>query len=139
MSDNPALQGSLALIGRLLLAAMFILSGFGKLGDPSGTIGYIASAGLPLPPVAYAIALVVEIGAGILLVLGYRARWVALILAAFTLASAIGFHTDFADQNQMIHFMKNLAITGGFLQIAAFGAGAFSLDGRVGRANREMG
>ena len=99
MSDNPALQGSLALIGRLLLAAMFILSGFGKLGDPSGTIGYIASAGLPLPPVAYAIALVVEIGAGILLVLGYRARWVALILAAFTLASAIGFHTDFADQN----------------------------------------
>jgi putative oxidoreductase len=139
MSDNPALQGSLALIGRLLLAAMFILSGFGKLGDPSGTIGYIASAGLPLPPVAYAIALVVEIGAGILLVLGYQARWVALVLAAFTLASAIGFHTDFADQNQMIHFMKNLAITGGFLQIAAFGAGAFSLDGRVGRANREMG
>ena len=138
MSDNPALQSSLALIGRLLLAAMFILSGFGKLGDPSGTIGYIASAGLPLPPVAYAIALVVEIGAGILLVLGYQARWVALILAAFTLASAIGFHTDFADQNQMIHFMKNLAITGGFLQIAAFGAGAFSLDGRVGRANREM-
>ncbi|RVM71020.1 DoxX family protein, partial [Sinorhizobium meliloti] len=119
MSDNPALQSSLALIGRLLLAAMFILSGFGKLGDPSGTIGYIASAGLPLPPVAYAVALAVEIGAGILLVLGYRARWVALILAAFTLASAIGFHTDFADQNQMIHFMKNLAITGGFLQIAA--------------------
>ena len=134
MSDNPALQGSLALIGRLLLAAMFILSGFGKLGDPSGTIGYIASAGLPLPPVAYAVALAVEIGAGILLVLGYRARWVALILAAFTLASAIGFHTDFADQNQMIHFMKNLAITGGFLQIAAFGAGAFSLDGRTAPA-----
>ncbi|GCA51020.1 inner membrane protein YqjF [Sinorhizobium sp. KGO-5] len=75
-----------------------------------------------------------EIGAGILLVLGYRARWVALILAAFTLASAIGFHTDFADQNQMIHFMKNLAITGGFLQIAAFGAGAFSLDGRTAPA-----
>ncbi|RVH38523.1 DoxX family protein [Sinorhizobium meliloti] len=139
MSDNPALQSSLALIGRLLLAAMFILSGFGKLGDPSGTIGYIASAGLPLPPVAYAVALAVEIGAGILLVLGHRARWVALILAAFTLASAIGFHTDFADQNQMIHFMKNLAITGGFLQIAAFGAGAFSLDGRAARAGREMG
>ncbi|YCI05278.1 DoxX family protein [Ensifer sp. D2-11] len=139
MSDNPALQSSLALIGRLLLAAMFILSGFGKLGDPSGTIGYIASAGLPLPPVAYAVALAVEIGAGILLVLGYRARWVALILAAFTLASAIGFHTDFADQNQMIHFMKNLAITGGFLQIAAFGAGVFSLDGRAARAGREMG
>ncbi|WP_248448008.1 DoxX family protein [Sinorhizobium meliloti] len=138
MSDNPALQSSLALIGRLLLAAMFILSGFGKLGDPSGTIGYIASAGLPLPPVAYAVALAVEIGAGILLVLGHRARWVALILAAFTLASAIGFHTDFADQNQMIHFMKNLAITGGFLQIAAFGAGAFSLDGWTVRANREM-
>ena len=134
MSNNPALQSSLAFIGRLLLAAIFLQSGFGKLTDPSGTIGYISSAGLPLPSVAYAVAVVVELGGGILLVLGYWARLVALILAAFTLASAIGFHTNFADQNQMIQFMKNLAITGGFLEIVAFGAGAFSLDGRAGRA-----
>jgi putative oxidoreductase len=77
---------------------------------------------------------VVELGGGILLVLGYQARLAALVLAVFTLASALGFHTNFADQNQMIHFMKNLAMTGGFLQIVAFGAGAFSLDGRAGRA-----
>ncbi|ASY73101.1 putative membrane protein (plasmid) [Sinorhizobium fredii CCBAU 83666] len=134
MSDNTALQSTLALIGRLLLAAIFLSSGFEKLADPARTIGYIAAANLPLPWVGYAIALVVELGGGILLVLGYQARLAALVLAVFTLASALGFHTNFADQNQVIHFMKNLAITGGFLQIVAFGAGAFSLDGRSGRA-----
>ncbi|MDK1385468.1 DoxX family protein [Sinorhizobium sp. 8-89] len=133
MSDNLALQSVLAFIGRLLLAAIFLSSGFEKLADPSGTIGYIAAANLPLPSVAYAIALVLELGGGILLVLGYQARLVALALAVFTLVSALGFHTNFADQNQMIHFMKNLAITGGFLQIVAFGAGPFSLDARASR------
>ena len=133
MSDNPALQGGLAFIGRLLLAAIFLSSGFEKLADPSGTIGYIAAANLPLPSVGYAVALLVEIGGSILLILGYRARLTALVLAVFTLASALGFHTDFGDQNQMIHFMKNIAITGGFLQVVAFGAGPFSLDGRAGR------
>ncbi|WP_042776860.1 DoxX family protein [Sinorhizobium fredii] len=134
MSDNTALQSTLALIGRLLLAAIFLSSGFEKLADPTGTIGYIAAANLPLPWVGYAIAVVVELGGGILLVLGYQARLAALVLAVFTLASALGFHTNFVDQNQVIHFMKNLAITGGFLQIVAFGAGDFSLDGRAGRA-----
>lgn len=133
MSDNLAFQSALAFIGRLLLAAIFLSSGFEKLADPAGTIEYIGAANLPLPSVAYAIALVMELGGSILIILGYQARLVALALAVFTLASALGFHTNFADQNQMIHFMKNLAITGGFLQIAAFGAGAFSLDGRVGR------
>ncbi|MCZ4094449.1 DoxX family protein [Sinorhizobium psoraleae] len=133
MSDNLALQSVLAFIGRLLLAGIFLSSGFEKLADPSGTIGYIAAANLPLPSVAYAIALVVELGGGILLVLGYQARLVALALAVFTLVSALGFHTNFADQNQIIHFMKNLAITGGFLQIVAFGAGPFSLDARASR------
>ncbi len=134
MNNNAALQNLLPFVGRLLLAIIFLVSGFEKLADPSGTIGYITSANLPLPSVAYAVALVVELGGGILLVLGYWARMVALVLAAFTLASAIGFHMDFADQNQVIQFMKNLAITGGFLQIVAFGAGAFSLDARAGRA-----
>lgn len=134
MSDNPALQSILALIGRLLLAAIFLSSGFEKLADPVGTIEYIAAADLPLPWVGYVIAVVVELGGGVLLVLGYQARLGALVLAVFSLASALGFHTNFADQNQLIHFMKNLAITGGFLQVVAFGAGAFSLDGRAGRA-----
>lgn len=99
----------MAFLGRLLLSGIFLTSGFGKLADPSGTIGYIASAGLPLPSAAYVVALVVEIGVGILLVIGYRARWMALVLAAFTLASAVGFHANFADQNQMIHFMATVS------------------------------
>jgi putative oxidoreductase len=134
MGNNAALQGFLAVVGRLLLAIIFLASGVEKVADPSGTIAYITSANLPLPTVAYAVAVLVELGGGALLVLGYQARLIAIILAVFTLASAIGFHMDFADQNQTIHFMKNLAIAGGFLQIAAFGAGGVSLDARTGRA-----
>lgn len=134
MGTNVALQTSLAFVGRLLLAIIFISSGVEKLADPSGTVDYIAAANLPLPWVAYAIAVLAELGGGLLLVLGYQTRMAALVLAVFTLASAIGFHMEFADQNQMIHFMKNLAITGGLLQVAAFGAGAFSLDARAGNA-----
>ena len=116
--------------GRFLIAIMFILSGIGKIGASEATQGYIAAVGLPLPTLAYWLAIVTEIGGGILLVLGYRARVVGLALALFAVATALFFHHDFADQNQMIHFLKNLAIAGGLLQIAAFGAGALSLDGR---------
>jgi len=119
-----------AAAGRLLIALLFLLSGFAKMADPASTIGYIASAGLPLPYVSYSGAVVVEIVGGILLVLGYRTRVVALVIAAYSIAAAIGFHRDFADQNQMIHFLKNVAIVGGLLQIVSFGAGAFSLDAR---------
>jgi putative oxidoreductase len=120
-------------IGRLLIAAIFLLSGVGKIFAPDGTQAYIAAAGLPLPVVSYAIALVVEIGGGLLLLLGYRTRIAALGLAIFTVLAAVGFHHNFADQNQMIHFLKNLAIAGGLLQIVTFGAGGFSLDARSGR------
>jgi putative oxidoreductase len=120
-------------IGRLLIAAIFLLSGVGKIFNPTGTQAYIAAAGLPLPEISYAIALVVEIGGGLLLLLGYRTRLAALGLAIFTLMAAVGFHHNFADQNQMIHFLKNLAIAGGLLQIVTFGAGGFSLDARSGR------
>jgi putative oxidoreductase len=129
-----SVQRYLPVLGRVLLAVLFVMSGISKLTDPAGTIGYIQSAGLPLPNIAYGIALTVELLGGILLIVGYRTRLVALILAAFTVAAAIGFHAHFADQNQMIHFMKNIAITGGLLQIVAFGAGAFSLDSRLGKA-----
>jgi putative oxidoreductase len=120
-------------IGRLLIASIFLLSGVGKIFAPDHTQAYIAAAGLPLPVVSYAIALIVEIGGGLLLLVGYRTRLAALGLAIFTLAAAVGFHHNFADQNQMIHFMKNLAIAGGLLQIVTFGAGGFSLDARAGR------
>ena len=129
-----SVQRYLPVLGRVLLAVLFVMSGIGKLTDPAGTIGYIQSAGLPLPNIAYGVALTVELLGGILLIVGYRTRLVALILAVFTVAAAIGFHNHFADQNQMIHFMKNIAITGGLLQVVAFGAGAFSLDSRLAKA-----
>ncbi len=117
-------------VGRFLLAAIFLISGFGKLADPAGTIGYISAVGLPLPAVGYAIAVIVELGGGLLLVAGYQTRIVALTLAAFTIVAALFFHSHFADQNQFIHFLKNVAIAGGLLQVAAFGAGRLSLDAR---------
>lgn len=130
---SPALEAStpyIATLGRLLLAAIFLLSGFGKLTAAAGTIGYIQAAGLPAPAVAYAIAVAVELIGGVMLVLGYQARLVAAALAGFSLVTAFAFHGNFADQNQMIHFLKNVAIAGGMLQIVAFGAGSFSLDGK---------
>jgi putative oxidoreductase len=129
-ASSASATGYLPLLGRLLLAAIFLLSGVNKLFAPGPTQAYIAAAGLPLPLVAYIVALVVEIGGGVLLVVGYRTREVALALALFTVVAALGFHNNFAEQNQMIHFLKNLAIAGGLLQIVAFGAGSISLDAR---------
>lgn len=120
----------LAAVGRLFIALIFIASGLGKIAAPGATQAYIASASLPLPIIAYLLAVIVELAGGILLLIGYQARITALLLAAFTLATAVIFHANFADQNQMIHFLKNIAITGGLLQVAAFGAGVLSLDGR---------
>lgn len=118
------------LVGRILLAVIFLLSGVNKLFAPGPTQAYIAAAGLPVPLLAYVVALVVEIGGGVLLVIGWQTRWAALALAAFTLVAAFGFHSNFAEQNQMIHFLKNVAIAGGLLQVFAFGPGAFSIDKR---------
>lgn len=120
----------LPLAGRILLAAIFIMSGLGKLADPAGTMGYIASIGLPLPGAALAGAIAVEVGGGLLIAIGLYSRITALAMAAFSIATALLFHHALGDQNQMIHFLKNISIAGGFLQIAAFGAGAFSLDAR---------
>jgi putative oxidoreductase len=117
-------------IGRFLLAAIFLVSGFGKLMDPAGTIGYINAVGLPLAEAGYALAVVLEIAGGLLLIAGYQTRIVALALAAFTIVAAIFFHGNFGDQNQFIHFLKNVAIVGGLLQVAAFGAGRLSVDSR---------
>jgi putative oxidoreductase len=116
------------LLGRVLIAALFLPSGLGKIAAPAATQAYIAAAGLPLPFLAYRAAVAVEIGGGLLLVVGYRSRWVALALAVFTVAAAFGFHDNFADENQMVHFFKNIAIAGGLLQVVAFGAGAYSVD-----------
>jgi len=119
----------LAAVGRLFIAFIFIASGLGKIAAPGATQGYIAAVGLPLPMISYLIAILVELAGGIVILIGYQARITGLVLAAFTLATAVIFHTNFADQDQMIHFLKNVAIAGGLLQVAAFGAGALSLDG----------
>ena len=129
---GPALAAVPA-VGRILMSAIFLVSGAGKLAAPAATLAQIEAVGLPLPPAAYAAATLVEIVGGLLLIAGYRTRLVALALAVFSVATAVTFHAAFGDQNQMVHFLKNLAMAGGLLQVAAFGAGPLSLDARQGR------
>lgn len=113
-------------LGRLLLATIFIMAGLNKIGGYSGTQGYMEAMGLPgmLLPVVIAL----EVLGGIAIVIGYKARLSAYLLAGFTVLSAIIFHSDFSDQMQFMMFFKNIAIAGGFLIIATHGAGAFSID-----------
>ena len=118
----------LPFLGRLMVGLPFAMSGMSKLGAYGATTGMISAVGLPFPPLAFAVAVAAELGGGLLLIAGYRVRFVAVALAVFSLATAVSFHNDFADQNQMIHFLKNVMIAGGLLQIAAFGPGALSLD-----------
>ena len=117
-------------VGRVLISTIFILSGLSKVAAPAMTIGYIQSAGLPLPTLAFGIAAFIEIVGGITLLIGYRTRITAAVLFVFALATAAFFHNHFADQNQFIHFFKNIAIAGGLLHVVAFGGGRVSLDGR---------
>jgi putative oxidoreductase len=118
----------LPFIGRVLIGVPFMMSGLSKLTAYGATTALIAAVGLPFPPLAFAVAATVELGGGLLLVFGYRVRLVALALAVFALATAVSFHSNFADQNQMIHFLKNVMMAGGLLQIVAFGAGAISIE-----------
>ncbi len=117
-------------LGRVLISAIFVISGLSKLTAISGTIGYIEAAGLPLAPVALAVAVALEVAGGIALIAGYKTRWVAGALALFSVVTAFAFHANLADQNQFIHFFKNIAMAGGLLQLVAFGGGALSLDAR---------
>lgn len=128
-------QNPLALIARILLALLFLIAGFGKIGGFAGTAGYIASKGLPLPELGAAIAVIVEFGGALALIAGFQTRIVALVMAVFTIATGVIFHNYWAmpaDQvmvNQIM-FMKNLSIAGGLLMLSAFGAGSLSLDAK---------
>jgi putative oxidoreductase len=121
------------LVGRILLAIVFIPAGLSKIGGFAGTAGYIASKGLPLPEVGAAIAVAVEIVAGIALLLGWKTRWAALALAVFTLVATVFFHAFWAvppeqHMTQYLMFMKNIGIVGGLLAFYAFGPGRMSVD-----------
>jgi len=116
--------------GRLLIGLPFAMSGLGKLAAYGPTTELIRAAGLPVAPLALVVAIAVELGGGLLLIAGFQTRLVAAALALFCIATALSFHGNFADQNQMIHFLKNVMMAGGLLQIAAFGAGAISIDNR---------
>ena len=123
------------LLGRILLAALFIPAGISKISGFAGTAGYIASKGLPLPEVGVVIAIAVEVLAGLALLFGFGTRFAALALALFTLAATFIFHNYWtmpADQAMMqqLMFMKNIAVVGGLLVLAAHGAGRFSVDAK---------
>ncbi len=125
-----------ALIARVLLVAIFLQSGYGKIGGFAGTASYIAAHGLPLPELGAVIAIAVELGAGLLVLIGWKARWAGLIVAIFTVVAGIFFHAYWADADaaarmgNYINFWKNISIAGGFLMVFAFGPGRYSVERR---------
>jgi putative oxidoreductase len=119
---------ALEIAARILMAQIYIISGWSKLTGFSGTQGYFASMGLPMPAVVTPLVILIELGGGLALLAGFKTRWVAIILALFSVATALVAHTNFADPNQMNNFMKNLAMAGGYLLFAKYGAGAPSVD-----------
>lgn len=128
-----SLQNASALIGRVLIAALFIPAGINKIGGFEGTVGYIASVGLPLATVGAVVAILVEVLAGAALLVGYRTKQAALVLALFTVVATVLFHNFWAmpaDQAfmQQLMFMKNIAVVGGLLVVAALGGGAWSIQ-----------
>ena len=127
-----SLQNPLSLMGRILLSLLFIPAGFGKIGGFAGAVGYAAAKGVPLPELAIAVAVVVELGLGLLLLVGFQTRWAALAIAFFTVVISFIFH-PLSDPSQAQAFFKNIAVVGGLLTVAAWGAGSWSLDAKSGR------
>jgi len=134
-----SLQNPLSFIGRVLIALLFIPAGFAKIGGFVGTAGYIAAMGVPLPEVAAAIAIAVELGLGILLLIGFQTRWAALGIAIFTFVITFILHKYWGIPADMVmaqkmNFFKNMAAVGGLLSIAAWGAGAWSVDAQLNKS-----
>ena len=132
---NNNLTNLLALAGRILIATIFVISGFGKIGGFEGVAGYIGSKGLPMPQVLAALTIALELGGGILLILGFKTRWVAALFFLWLIPTTVIFHAFWgldpkAAQQMQIHFLKNVSIMGAMLMLVAFGPGAWSLDKR---------
>jgi putative oxidoreductase len=130
-----AYSDALSLIGRIFLSVLFLVSGFGKIGGFEGLVGAIASKGLPMPQ-AFAVAtIVIELGVALMLVVGWKARWAAFLIAAFTAIVTFFFHNFWAvpeaeKMMEQINFLKNMALIGGLLLVMAFGPGRLSVDKR---------
>jgi putative oxidoreductase len=116
-----------AIVGRALMCAIFVEEGLAKLLAPAGAIGMMASHGLPLPMVTYIVVLIIEIGGGLAILLGFQIRAVAALMAVYCIATALIAHYHPDDQDQMIHFMKNICMAGGFLQLVAWGGGRYTV------------
>lgn len=123
-------QSAIVLLGRILMSIIFLPAGFGKLTAIGGTAGYFASYNLPAPTLLAVLAGLVELLGGIAILIGFQTRIAASLLALFCVATALIAHMDWSDMNNMIHFQKNLAIAGGFLILAVYGPGAWSVDAR---------
>lgn len=130
-SHAPLLRNTAEVTGRVLLVALFAISGFGKIAAHDATAGYMTAMGVPA--IALPLVIGLELLGSIAIVLGWHTRVVAFLLAGFTLLTGIAFHANFADQVQTIMFLKNVSIAGAFLMLVANGAGAFSLDARAAK------
>jgi len=126
-------ENTAALLGRIAMSLLFIHGGWGKLLAPAATQAMLASHHLPMVKYGWMLVVVVELGGGLAILLGLFTRPVGLVLAIWCVATALIAHTNFADRNQEIHFLKNMAMMGGFLYVAAFGGGAWGLDARWSR------
>jgi putative oxidoreductase len=132
---NANASHAATLLGRFLLALLFVVGGFSKIGGFDGIVGYIGSKGLPLPQLLAVGTIVLEIVAGLALIAGLKARWAAAALAVFTVLATFLFHNYWAmpEEQQRIQYLlfsKNIAVVGGLLMVVAFGPGRWSLDAR---------
>lgn len=126
----------LQLLARIFMSGLFLYSGIGKLMAPEATMAYIGNAGLPMPSMAYAVALIVELTLPLALIIGYRLPAAAIGLGIYTLATALVFHSNFSEKMQVIAFLKNAAIFGGLLQMAISRTGCFSIERETDRNKR---
>ena len=135
MNPSASTQNILALVGRALIALLFIPAGLSKIGAFAGVAGYIASKGVPLPQVAAVIGIVAEVGLGALILIGWQTRWAALGMAIFTVVITFIFHNFWALPAEQVMaqqqaFFKNIAVVGGLLALVAWGAGGYSVDAK---------
>ncbi len=130
MQKLESQNDAILLVGRLFYSSLFLLYGWFKLTGYAGAVGYMTKLGMPVPNLFAILSVVIELGGGLLILIGYQFRWVMLGFALYALVAALIAHTDFANGAQLVNFMKNMGIVGGSLAFAVSGAGAYSVDAR---------